>query len=53
MARYSAAKLDEYQIQAFYLLKNIPDNGTALGVKQAFMNLNGWTIKLKMQLNQF
>jgi RHS repeat-associated protein len=46
-SRYSAKMLSEYQIQAFDLLKNIPDNGTALGVEQAIMELNGWTNKIQ------
>ena len=46
-ARYSAEKLSELQIQAFDLLKNIPSNGTALGVEQSIMELNGWTNKVE------
>lgn len=44
-ARYSASKLSQYQIQALKLLNKIPDNGTALGIEQHVMNLNGWINK--------
>ena len=40
--RYSLGKISEYSIQAFKQLQKIPDNGTALGVEQLIMELNGW-----------
>jgi RHS repeat-associated protein len=40
--RYSIGKISEYTIKAFKGLQNIPDNGTALGVEQLIMELNGW-----------
>ncbi|WP_198037760.1 RHS repeat domain-containing protein [Mariniflexile maritimum] len=40
--RYSLGKLSEYSIQALSKLQKIPDNGTALGVEQLIMELNGW-----------
>ena len=44
-ARYSANDLKTFSIEAFDLLKKIPDNGTALGIEQAIMDLNGWAGK--------
>lgn len=40
--RYSLGKINDYAIKAFKQLEMIPDNGTALGVEQLIMELNGW-----------
>jgi RHS repeat-associated protein len=40
--RYSIGKINDYAIKAFKQLEMIPDNGTALGVEQLIMELNGW-----------
>jgi len=40
--RYSAGQIRKMDALIFSKLRNIPNNGTAKGVEQAIMELNGW-----------
>ena len=44
-ARYSKNDLYKYSIEALDKLKTIPNNGTALGLEQQIMKLNGFVNK--------
>ncbi|MGV3596333.1 MAG: hypothetical protein ACO1PI_00620 [Bacteroidota bacterium] len=48
--RYIPRILDENKIKAIQGLTEIPNNGVALGVEQAIMELNGWAGKTSNSL---